>query len=170
MVIPPVRWAMRSNVPAYMKLSWFKLPDLDPESISWARTVPGDPEAGGFPRNWNNAAILGVHQGALANLQAHEPESGRWAKDAVAYEADGVVRVGVNPEDDRIFGGVGREDQAGMLTVAMRLGKGPLRATMGHFQPVTGELFVPDSIVVLEEHIPNKEIGPPDYPHTRLAG
>lgn len=164
------RWAARSNVPAYLRLEWFKL-DVDPESLHWARTVPGDPRAGRrLERNWHNAAILGVDASELASLGAHDHANDRWAKDAVAFETEGIVRIGINPESDQIFGGARREGQAGMLTVAMRLGRGPLNATMGHYQPDTGQLFTPNHIVVLEERIPNAEIGPPDYPHTRLAG
>ncbi|MGH7193562.1 MAG: hypothetical protein ACREJM_08525 [Candidatus Saccharimonadales bacterium] len=76
----------------------------------------------------------------------------------------------MNPESDQIFGDAGKKDQAGMLTVAMRLGRGPLNATMGHYQPDTGQLLTSGHIVILEERIPNDEIGPPDYPHTRLVG
>jgi hypothetical protein len=85
----------------------------------------------------------------LAALGAHDPESDRWAKDAVAFESDGVVRIGINPESDHIFGGACKEDQLGMATVAMRLGRGPLNATMGHYQPETGQLLVPSNVVVL---------------------
>lgn len=163
------RWVTGSDAPAYLRLEWFRL-DVDPGSLHWAREVEGDPEAGRLPRNWNNAAILGVGKDDLAGMSAHEPGAGQWAKDAVAFESDGVVRVGINPEGDRIFGGTTQTGQEGMLTVAMRLGRGPLRATMGHFQPGSGEFFTPSGIVVLEEHIPNEAITAPDYPHTRLAG
>lgn len=162
------RWATGSNVPAYTRLDWFRI-DADPNDIPWARTVPGDPKAGRLPRSWHNAAILGVAESALARLGAHEgATAGGWAKDAVAFESEGTVRVGINPEGDHLFGGSGRDDE--ILSVAMRLGTGPLRAAMGHYQPESGRLMVPEGIVVLEECIPNADIKAPEYPHTRLAG
>jgi hypothetical protein len=167
----PMRWAMRSKTPAYLRLEWFSLPDVDPEDLAWADEVPGDPKAGRLPRNWHNAAILGVSRGDLARLGAHDQVSQHYAKDAVAYEADGVVRVGINPESDHIFGGLTSGENNGdkMLAVAMRLGRGPLKAAMGHYQPDEERLLIPEGIVVLDQSMPVSQI-PVHYPNTRLAG
>lgn len=157
-----------SRSPAYVQLRWHKLPDVDPDSIDWAETVPGDPKAGRLPRNWRNAVVLGISRKVLAGLSAHDPENDTYAKDVVAYESDGIVRVGVNPDSDHLFGGApywyNGED---ILTVAMRLGRGPLKAAMGQYSLAKG-LMIPEGTIVVQPSIPNAEIAN-KYPHTQLV-
>lgn len=157
-----------SNSPAYVQLRWQKLPDVDPDDVDWADTVPGDPKAGRFPRNWPNAAVLGVSRDALASLGAHDQAAGNYARDVVAYESEGIVRVGFDPESERLFGGApywyNGED---VLTVAVRRGGGPLRAAMGQYRPDLG-LLIPEGGFVVQESIPVDEL-PNKYPHTHLV-
>lgn len=168
------KWARHSDSPAAKYLRWFHLPDVDRDAIDWAE-VPGDlrVKKRQLPREWKNAAILSTDSDEFDRLAAQANDdygADRWARDAVLYEANGVVRIGINPNPEH-HGVFGYESIEGSisLTVAMRLGRGPLRAAMGLYRPDENALYTPSTApTVVTPSIPNAEI-PDRYPHMPLA-
>ena len=154
-----------STSPAYQRLRWKALKDVNPDEYDWAE-VSGDPKAGRFPRGWSSAAILGadrsVRNGTGSSVRQH---------DAVAFVADRIVRVGFNPEDAYLFGGtnLGGEE---ILTVAMRRGTGPLIAGLVMYEPGSDNFHMPAPTGVIESDISVDSLSArhPLYPHTQLAG
>lgn len=163
------KWAARAASPVYTRLEWQSMPDVDPESIDWAEDVPGDPDAGFLARNWKTAAVLGTSRQALASLGAHHPDSQSYARDAVAYDHDGIVVVGMNPESPHLFGGTPAwYNGDDILTIAMRRGTGPLRAAMGLYREDEGLMVPEEAAIVVQPSIPNRAL-PDKFPHTQLV-
>jgi hypothetical protein len=159
-----------SSSPAFVKLEWVSLPDVDPDSIAWADEVPGDPKAGWRPRGRRNATVIGVDRNSLGELGAHSPGTDQWAKDAVVCMSDGVVRIGTNPESGRLFGSK-EVNGIRMFTLALRRGEDLLKATLGNYQPGEGVdgLFVPDEAFVVEPLVPIRDIAT-ESPNSKLVG
>jgi hypothetical protein len=156
----------------FIKLEWTSLPDVDPDSIAWAEEVPGDPKASHIPRWCHNVTVIGVEQQEIGELDAHEPDNGRWAKDTIVCLSEGEVKIGVNPESDHLFGGE-LIDGKRMFTLAKRLGRDPLRAALGQYRPDQERLYVPTTAAqVVDPLISDRRLHGPsgNYQNTQLAG
>lgn len=134
-----------SPSPAYVQLSWGKQPQTDPSHLSWVE-IPGNAEAGRIPRHWPTAAIIGTPSSMLTKIQPRSTE----VSQAVAYMADDdIVRVGVLPEGKRF----GYASKAEHEAIAMRVGSGALRATMGLWLPESQQFIGPEEVVVLQTEV-----------------
>ncbi|HMH31286.1 MAG TPA: hypothetical protein VK534_02310 [Methylomirabilota bacterium] len=145
-----------SNSPAATRATWFKI-DNDPKYLD-TTTVSGDKRAGRLPRNWNTAAVFSIperYMDVKEDFQDGVP--------AVAYVSDGGVRVGVLPKDED-FNFI--EQRYGRYQMAMRLGRGPLTASMGLWRPEANDLLTM-SIFVDEPSI-DIDFLPRRFPHTPL--
>jgi hypothetical protein len=123
--------------------------------------VAGDPEAHGFARNWDNAAVLVINAVHLEEVAEELPTARR----AVTYiTPDDRVHVGVLPESVHF----GRVD-IGMAAVAMRLSQDDLVAVPGLWLPEERRLWVPpEPCWVMERRMPNEEVAR-QYPQVPLT-
>lgn len=152
-----------SSSPAYIQIHWKKQPQIDPLSLT-TRTMPGDKNASRIPvaRHWKTAAVLGASPKQLdASVTDNEEK-----RPAVAYIADGLVRVGVLPEDQG-FGLAGHEDHP-YYAVAMRVGRGVLTAALGYWLPANKELATTEHTVVLGRNEPISSL-PKNFPGVPLV-
>jgi hypothetical protein len=119
-----------SDYPLYRQLDWHSGSDVNWTNVYNTVRVPGDQEAGLFRRNWRSAIVMSAKIEELEEI--HEHPLTDEGQEAVAYISEGVVRVGIKPNDSPLFEDLNGEERA----VAMRIGKGPLEATMGLWAPV----------------------------------
>lgn len=110
-----------SSSPNYHQLRWRET-DYDPDSLHTIKAA-GDPNAHWLPRRWDRALVVASGRVAL-RAAAREDDN---AHDAVGFVSEGVLHVGVLPEDVR-FGMIW---ESGILSAAFRQGKQPIEATMG---------------------------------------
>lgn len=168
---PLVNMVTGSSFSEYVQLQWAKQPHLNPEDFEWCE-VPGDPDAGLVPRFWKKAAVLGVsvesYHSAWRTADTDKDGSRLHERmlQAVAYEAEGTIRIGTR-QGNRTFQEFG-VDHVWTDTIAMRLGRGPLKATMGLWFPDRQELVIPDGVRVLEAALPIEDLADA-YPYTRLT-
>ena len=157
-----------SSSRSYLQGEWYSELSLADISTNVRKTakVPGDSTAGWLPRNWANAMVMATPEEDLQKLYEeteYSPDHMFSHQQAVAYIADDVVHVGIAPfyimhrkmaEFHSLFGrleptGEDKSERA----VAMRIGQGPLEATMGvwlaedrHFVGVETLRVVADSV------------------------
>jgi hypothetical protein len=172
---PVVNMVAGSSSPAYRQLRWAKQAHLNPHDFEWCE-VPGDPSAGLLPRFWKNAVVLGVNPDTMRSARAANSNRGERVDQAIVYEHNGI-RVGVSSDDDdMIFGHQiiwDTPSRPGYLpshdaaTVAVRLGRGPLRVTMGLWFPDQKNLVVPSGVEIVEAGIPIDSLTD-KYSHTAL--
>ena len=116
-----------SDSPNYRQLNWFSR--RIETSIQSTINVPGNLLAGRLPRSWDIAVIMATRDEELDKLTSYGDDQ----QEAVAYISKGVVHVGTHPEGDNLFGFL--DDNFEECAIAMRLGRGPLEATMGMWFP-----------------------------------
>jgi hypothetical protein len=164
---PLVRAISGSSSPAYIQLEWSKQDQLNIDDYTWVG-VPGDPQAGKIPRNWRRAAVLGTQWGALSKLydKIDEPVH---AMEALAFVADDSIRVGVKENGYSLFRSLLRPNENGKYAaVAMRLGRGPLQATMGLWLPEKEQLLAADDIEVITPSTSVRQLSS-QYPRASLV-
>lgn len=156
---PVVRALTGSSFPAYTQLKWSKQEHLDPDDYKWCH-VDGDPGAGLLPRFWSKAAIIGASSAEFMEFyNEHKKEN---IDQAAVFVSDGVMRVGTEPRLAMSMFGRRVEGQNANNVLAMRIGKGTLQASIGLWLRDEQELFVPDSLTLIEEHVPINELEPLD--------
>lgn len=157
--------------PANKAVDWFQGADKTPahSRIKWRsnlRTdipqnrveVDGNPEAGYLIRNWSTALVM---VGSEVELEELRGELGPDARDALAYIADDVPRVGVRYDGDRLFA---VNEALQNVYGAMRIGRGPLVATMGIWSPDQ------DRFVGLRNIVADKTAAPVSTLHEMYPG
>lgn len=142
-----------SRSPAYRQLDWFSR-DIEAEIYATA-SADGDPYAGRLPRNWHTAVVIATTVEELAKLE--QKAGSRAYQPAVAYVAQNVVRVGVDPHDrGPLFGWNAPDERA----VGMRLGRGPLEAAMGIWLPDDRAFVSTASVHVAHKRVRVSEFSP----------
>jgi hypothetical protein len=138
-----------SSYPLYRQLDWHS-PDypFNPPDLEATINVPGDKHAGIVPRFWHKAMVMAFPTEDLEKLRQDNFRSPQ--KRAVAYVADNTVHVGTQANEGYLFERLTKNE----LTVAMRLGKGPLEATAGLWLPDERTFESVEHLRVVEEAIP----------------
>lgn len=131
-----------SSYDGYRQLDWYSR-NITSE-VKTTIKVPGDPKAGPVPRFWKNAAVLAAPSEEVENLR------GRHYKEAVAYLSEGVLHVGALATEWALLEHLSLKERA----IAMRLGRGPLEATMGIWLPNEKHFISVENIRTVEESIP----------------
>jgi hypothetical protein len=162
-----VRAFTGSRSPAYRLLDWqskgVQMEDHEIETVK----VPGNPNATRLSRYWNVAAVIASE---VALLDTIKNEYAQFEiQEAVAYFTDGTAHVGtLQAAEGQLFQPYA-EDQNDEITIpaerviAMRLGKGPLEATMGIWVAEQRLFVASESIRVIEPIVPVDAVAR-DYP------
>jgi hypothetical protein len=150
-----IRATTGSRSPVYRQTDWFS--QGISHDIRDTAIVPGDPRAPMLRRNWNQVAIFAATEAELVDLKDQAgPDP---FKEAVAFVAEDVVRVGVKSTEGYLFENLTEEEVA----IAMRLGRGPLEATMGLWLPDDRHFVSVENIRVVEAAVYQSSL-PSDYP------
>jgi hypothetical protein len=124
-----VRLVTGSSSPLYRQLQWRSIRN---ERGLWMHPaeVAGDPTASLLPRNWQMAAIIATPHDALQDLIGINSRGAK-PEPAIAYATKKNINVGTLPvAHETLFQQEGSE-----ALIAMRLGRGPLRAALGVWLP-----------------------------------
>lgn len=113
-----------SSSMAYRQLDWYSA-NVTSE-VRGVVVAPGDPKAGRLARNWNTAVVMACE---LEEIREYKQYTG--AKEAVAYDSEGVVHVGTMPTDHYMF----KQIAPSRAAMAMRVGRETFRAMMGLYLP-----------------------------------
>ena len=151
-----------SPYPGYRQLDWYSR-GVTSEVKSTIK-VPGDPHAGIVPRFWNRAAIMAMPRSDIRKVEQTRDLLPPSYKEAVAYISDDVVHVGTMATESFLFELLNKEERA----TAMRLGKGPLEATMGLWIPKERHFISFDNVRVVEPAVFVSSL-PQDYPGLALT-
>jgi hypothetical protein len=116
--------------PAYRQLDWYSR-NITYEIKSIER-FHGDPLATKLPRFWTRAAVMASLEEEVNDLKETRGIVPPDHQEAVAYLSDDIWHVGIDHDQSPILGKLNKHD----LAIAMRLGKGPLIATMGLWSPI----------------------------------
>jgi hypothetical protein len=157
-----VRAFAGSTSPNYIQADWYSGLSLEgmTAEVKSTVTVPGDPIAGKLPRNWINAMIMATTDEEMRAL--HEEAKARRQQEAVAYIAEGVVRVGVDPNRASLplFGRLSRMGEDNERAIAMRLGGAPLEATMGLWLPSERAFVGVETLCLVNEGVHVNQFAP----------
>jgi hypothetical protein len=138
-----------SSYPLYRQLDWHT-PDYpyNPPDLRATIKVPGDRNAGRVPRFWRMATVIAFPTEELEELRIENFKSPQ--KRAVSYVAENTVHVGTQPNEGYLFERYTKNE----LAIAMRLGKGPLEATVGLWLPDERTFESVGQLRVVEAAIP----------------
>lgn len=127
-----------SSYPGYVQADWRSRDIRSRGPLRGYAEAPGDPAARGWPRRWENAALVGTTAEAMAEAETAFREyygDDRPLQEAVAYYADKTLHVGTHPDKQPLLREVGDDEPAGVQAVGFRLGPGDLMATVGWYSP-----------------------------------
>jgi len=144
-----------SGSPNEIRAAWYA--NVHAEAEQWV-SVPGDPNAGGWPRGWLNAMVMSTTEEEVQDLDDTYRRSD--AREAVAYRSEEIVHVGIHPNQVALFGRLRKERFLDEWAAGMRIGRGPLEASMGVWLPGE-EAFIGASVLKLvhkEVHV--NQFGP----------
>lgn len=134
--IPPLNWFVhgrRNAIPHLEYRRWLYVPGLLASSVDWIEFGGDDGQKSGLPKNWYDAAILGVDRLELARLAANNRMGG---VPTYFYRLDPeaeVVMAAPFPygKDSRFNGSFIGERSENLLAIATRIGAGALMASAG---------------------------------------
>jgi hypothetical protein len=152
-----------SSSPGTVRGDWYS--NIAEPEINSVIKVAGNPNAGWLARNWNTAMIMATPLEELVAL--YDEVNSAEQRHAVAYVTDDIVHVGIRAKGHTIgFGKINeREDRA----VALRLGRGPLEATMGVWLPDERTFVSVSSVRVVETDCPVSAVGSKNGPYPSVS-
>jgi hypothetical protein len=146
------RLAVGSRSPAYRQSIW-RSESISALVLSTVK-VPGDPSSGKLARNWDSALVMAVTDDDYAKLEKQVNHREPF-EDAIAYISEDVVHVGTQAiREGHLFAYISAED----LAVAMRIGRGPLEATMGLWLPEQRAFVGAENVHIVEAKLPVNEL------------
>jgi hypothetical protein len=149
---PLVRYVTGSDSPAYISLDWHSEHHMEPSMIRAWSYSSGDKHAGLSSRFWDMAVILSAETAQLEEAQQVNSE----AEEAVAYlDAVDRVHIGVMPEKRALFAAIEESTARG---VAMRLGRGALRASVGYYDHRSHHFESAGAITASPTLVPTEQI------------
>lgn len=148
----PGRYVTGSDSRAFVRLEASNQPGINPDDIDWCE-ISGDPEAGRIPRRWDTVAVLATSHSIYNGIDPEYLREPGQVKDAIAWISEGIVRVGVSPDSDNLFGGTVIEGES-RFVVAKRRSANPVEATLGLWVPAERRFIEAPQTSVVDGSLP----------------
>jgi hypothetical protein len=156
-----IRTFAGSTSPNYIQADWYSELSFSgmTTDVKNTVTVTGDRISGRLPRHWLTAMVMATTSEELESLREETATHGQ--QEAVAYIADDIVHVGVDPNRASLplFGRLAMSNDNEHV-IAMRKSQKPLQATMGLWLPAERAFVGVETLHIINEEVAVNQFSP----------